>query len=97
MFAWPPSSGVASTSSTVQSKFKSRGLQIKLKVSSVSISATSMEKVLTATSSSSSLKVKVATLFSSRIGSSFTGSIVIVTVAISDSRLLKESVSISST
>ena len=54
-------------------------------------------KVLVASSSSSSSKLKVAILFSERIGKSFTGFIIRLTLAILDSRLVKESVSISST
>ena len=97
MLACPPSSGVESINSTEQSKLSPKGLQVKLKVSSTSISVTSKVKVLVASSSSSSSKLKVAILFSERIGKSFTGFIIRLTLAILDSRLVKESVSISST
>ena len=97
IFAWPPSTGVESIISTSHDKLNPRGLHVKLNSSSISISLTSTEKVLKLTSASSSSNEKLVGLSKLKTGGSLIGLTFIKTLASFDSRLLFESISLSST
>ena len=83
--------------STSHDKLNPSGLHVKLNSSSISISLTSTEKVLKLTSASSSSNEKLVGLSKLKTGGSLIGLTVIKTLASFDSRLLFESISLSST